>query len=246
MPDYLKWNELEGAKRLWYFVLIFIVGWLIRMVDPAAGLLFSVFYIVISLKLYTKEERPESLGLQKSPLSGYLATIIYVPCMLILFIPIFMFLPYFDDILPMAWNMSGQNIVLMLFVAWLVVGTITVYAEEILFRGFMQDAVEDMLGVDGTEDKTKFSRMRVEALVICSLLFGISHLNILWADLYLWGSVEPNVLLILIGFLCISAVGLLVGIIRIKANSLWAAIFAHSVGNFFMILVPSLIFVTNL
>ena len=242
----MKWNELDRAKKLEYFLLIFIIGWLIRMVDPVAGLLFSIFYIVVSLKLYSKEERPESLGLKKSPISGYLLTVIYVPCMLVLFIPIFLFLPYFDDILPMAWNMSGQNFILMIIVAWLVVGTITVYAEEILFRGFIQNAVEDMLGVDKIGDKTKFISKRVEALVICSLLFGISHLNILWADLYLWGTVEANIPLVIIGFLCISGVGLLLGIIRIKSDSLWAAIFAHSVGNFFMIFVPSLIFIANL
>ena len=242
----MKWNELDRAKKLHYFLLIFIIGWLIRMVDPVAGLLFSIFYISISLKLYTKEERPESLGLKKSPISGYLLTLIYVPCMLVLFIPIFLFLPYFDDILPMAWNMSGQNFILMIIVAWLVVGTITVYAEEILFRGFMQNTVEDMLSVEKIGDKTKFISKRVEALVICSLLFGISHLNILWADLYLWGTVEPNIPLVIIGFLCIFGVGLLLGIIRIKSDSLWAAIFAHSVGNFFMIFVPSLVFIANL
>ena len=74
------------------------------------------------------------------------------------------------------------------------------------------------------------------------LLFGISHLNLLWADIYLWGVVKPDAISIISGVITISLIGFLLGVVRIKTDSLYPAILAHSIGNFFMILIPTLIF----
>lgn len=239
----MKWNEFDDSKKLVYFILIFVIGWFIRMVDPIGGVFMSIYYIAFCHLLYKKEEKPESLGLKKSKPRGYLSSILYVPLQTLVFIPIFVFLPMIDDILPVAWELSGQNFALMVFVAWLVVGTFTVYAEEIFFRGFTQDALEDILNVDKSD---KFTKKKVLSMVSCSILFGISHLNVVWADLYLWGIVQPDLILILIGLTCITIMGFLLSLVRLKTDSLWPAMVAHSIGNFFMVLIPSIMFLYGL
>lgn len=242
----MKWNEFEDSKKIFYFVIIFVFGWLIRMVDPVAGVFMSIYYIVVSRVLYQKEERSKILGFNTPKRNSIPLISVYVPLKVIIFIPIFLFLPMINDILPSAWELSGHSFALMVFVAWLVVGTFTVYAEEIFFRGFAKDAIEDMIKVNKNADPKTLTKGRLKALIIYSLLFGVSHLNVVWADLYLWGIIQPDIVLIIMGLTCITIMGFLLGIIRIKSDSLWTAMIAHSIGNFFMVFIPALMFLLAL
>ena len=74
--------------------------------------------------------------------------------------------------------------------------------EEIFFRGFLLDKLNNLFG-------------KTVAIMITSLLFGIAHLSL--------GNIYPAILTLIIGFL--------LAILVIKTNNLYSAIIAHILFN---------------
>ncbi len=70
--------------------------------------------------------------------------------------------------------------------------------EEIFFRGFLLDKIDDLFG-------------KTTAIICTSLLFGIAHLS--------FGNVYPAILT--------SIIGLILALLVIKTNNLYSSIFAH-------------------
>jgi membrane protease YdiL (CAAX protease family) len=121
-------------------------------------------------------------------------------------------------------------------------GTFWVYAEELFFRGFLNDAMEDILGIEAMEKKNlTLSKKRIGGVTIVSFAFGFCHLSMIWAPLYMWGVAEFDLLFIIIAILGLSGMGFAIGILRTKTNSLFPAILCHSLGNFFEVLLISLV-----
>ena len=240
----MKWNDLEKNKKVYLFITTFVIGFFIRMADPTS-IIMCAFYIILSIKIYRKDERGNALGIKRSSWKNYLISALAPGIFIAVFLPFYVWsllcpMHLFDELLEMAYGLLG-NIWLVIFVFYIIIGTFSVFAEEVYFRGFMQDGMDDILGIKDYDNMKKLSLKRIISLLIVSLLFGFSHLNLLWASIYEWFPVQPDILFILIGFLSLSGVGFLFGILRIKFDSLYPAIICHAISNFFMIFIPAFI-----
>jgi membrane protease YdiL (CAAX protease family) len=140
----------------------------------------------------------------------------------------------------MVYDLVG-NIWLLIIIFYIIIGTFSVFAEEVYFRGFLQDSMDDLFNIRDYENPKNLAPKRILSLTLVSILFGVSHLNLLWASIFEWGIVQPDILFIIIGILSLAGVGFLFGVLRIKFDSLFAAIISHAISNFFMILIPTLI-----
>lgn len=242
----MKWKDLDKSKKWQYLVLIFVVAFLIRSVDPTHVVITAILYILIAYTLYDKTDRKERLGIKPATPKAYIAAVIVLGVMVAIIMPLYIITPlcpmhFIDGTLEMAYDLI-ENVWLMPIVVWLIMGTFWVYSEEIFFRGFLNDAIEDLLGIEEVEKKNlTLSKKRIGGITIVSLAFGFCHLSMIWAPLYMWGVVEMDVVFTIIVILGLSGVGFAIGILRTKTDSLFPAILCHSLGNFFEVLLISLI-----
>ncbi|MBD3229314.1 MAG: CPBP family intramembrane metalloprotease [Candidatus Lokiarchaeota archaeon] len=244
----MKWNDLSKNNKLYFFIITFIIGFFIRMMDPSS-LIMCLYYILLSFYVYKKDERKNALGLQKTTWKAEYLSLLSPLIFIAIFFPFYVLSPLcpihlFDALLKMAYDLVG-NVFLMIIIFYILIGTFSVFAEEIYFRGFLQDAMDDLLDIRNYDRPKHFSFKRFLSLLIVSFLFGISHLNLLWASLFEWFSIPPDFLFIIIGIISLAGVGLLFGFLRIKFNSLYPAIISHAISNFFMIFIPSMIIWLN-
>ena len=243
------WTKLSPAQKTITFLIIVIGGWFIRMVDFTFGILFSIWYMAFVNRLYPKPDRDVSLGFQKPRKHWWAFVIIVVLMMIVAFLPFYFLsslcpMHLFDPILKTVYNLVGNNLGLTIFLMYIAIGTFTVYAEELFFRGFLQDAIDEFASLERGNEKMQLTKHRAMTLLAASLMFGVSHVNLLWANMVSWARVTPEIPFIIIGVLSLSGVGYLFGILRIKSNSIFPAIIAHAIGNFFMVAVPALILFT--
>lgn len=242
----MKWKELDKSKKWQYLVLIFVIAFLIRSLDPTHVVITTILYILIGYTLYDKTDRKEYLGIKPATPKAYIAAVIVLGVMVAIIMPLYIITPlcpmhFIDGTLEMAYGLI-ENVWLMPIVVWLIMGTFWVYAEEIFFRGFLNDAIEDLLGIEEVEKKNlTLSKKRIGGITIVSLAFGFCHLSMIWAPLYMWGVVEMDIVFTIIVILGLSGVGFAIGILRTKTDSLFPAILCHSLGNFFEVLLISLI-----
>ena len=223
-----------------------MVAFLIRSVDPTHVVITAIIYIIIAYTLYDKTDRKERLGIKPAMLKAYLAALVVLGVMVAIIVPLYIITPlcpmhFIDGTLEMAHGLI-ENVWLMSIVVWLIMGTFWVYAEEIFFRGFLNDAMEDLLGIEAVEKKNlTLSKKRIGGITIVSLAFGFCHLSMIWAPLYMWGAVELDLVFTIIAILGLSGMGFAIGILRTKTDSLFPAILCHSLGNFFEVLLISLV-----
>ncbi len=241
-----SWNVLSPRGKITWFIIIVVVGWLIRMGDPLFGILFSAYYIITVRLLYSKAEYKEFLGFNKPPRASIGWALATVGVMIAVFLPFYILSPLcpmhlFDPILAQVYPLLGNNLGLTILVMFLAIGTFTVYAEELFFRAFIQDAIDGFAGLGRGKGKIRLDKKRAVTLLWSNLLFGVAHLNLLWDDIFSWGVATPDLAFIITGVLSLSGVGYLFGILRIKYDSTWTAFIAHCVGNFFQVALPALI-----
>lgn len=240
----MKWNELGNNQKLSFFIITFIIGFFIRMAD-ATSILMCLYYIILSYIIYKKDERKDALGLKKTSWKNYIISALSPLLFIAIFLPFYIFSPLcpihlFDELLKMVYDLVG-NIWLLIIIFYIIIGTFSVFAEEVYFRGFLQDSMDDLFNIRDYENPKNLAPKRILSLTLVSILFGVSHLNLLWASIFEWGIVQPDILFIIIGILSLAGVGFLFGVLRIKFDSLFAAIISHAISNFFMILIPTLI-----
>jgi membrane protease YdiL (CAAX protease family) len=240
------WSRLSPNRKWVVFFIIVIGGWLIRMVDFTYGVMFSIWYMAFVNRLYPKPDRDVFLGFQKPRKHWWVLVIIAVLAMIVAFLPFYLIsslcpMHLFDPILTRVYGLAGNNLSLTILFMYLAIGTFTVYAEELFFRGFLQDALDGFASLERGAEKMALTKQRGLTLLVASLVFGISHLNLLWTSMPSWATTPPDFSFIIIGVLSLSGVGYLFGILRIKSNSIWPAIIAHAIGNLFMVAVPAII-----
>ena len=242
----MKWKDFDESKKWQYLVLIFVVAFVIRSLDPTQVVITTMLYILIAYMLYDKTDRKERLGLKSTTSKSYLAALIVLGVMVAIIMPLYIITPlcpmhFIDGTLEMAYGLI-ENVWLMPIVVWLIMGTFWVYAEELFFRGFLNDAMEDLLGIEEVEKKNlTLTKKRIGGITIVSLAFGFCHLSMIWAPLYMWGLIELDLVFAIIAILGLAGIGFAFGILRIKTDSLFPAILCHSLGNFFEVLLISLL-----
>ena len=242
----MKWKDFDESKKWQYLVLIFVVAFLIRSLDPTHVVITTILYIFITYTLYDKTDRKERLGIKPATTKAYLAALVVLGVMVAIIMPLYFITPlcpmhFIDGTLEMAHGLI-ENVWLMSVVVWLIMGTFWVYVEELFFRGFLNDAMEDLLGIEEVEKKDlTLSKKRIGGITIVSLAFGFCHLSMIWAPLYMWGVVELDLVFAIIAILGLAGIGFAFGILRIKTDSLFPAILCHSLGNFFEVLLISLV-----
>jgi membrane protease YdiL (CAAX protease family) len=241
-----SWNALSPRGKVTWFIIIVSAGWLLRMGDPLFGILFSIYYIVVVRLLYSKAEYKEFLGFNKPSRASVGWVLAVVGIMVAVFLPFYLASPLcpmhlFDDILNWIHPLLGGDRWLTILVMFLAIGTFTVYAEELFFRAFIQDAIDGFAGLGRGKGRIRLDKKRAVTLLWSNLLFGVAHVNLLWDDIFNWGVTPPDFAFIIIGVLSLSGAGYLFGIVRIKTDSIWPAIIAHVIGNFFQVALPALI-----
>jgi membrane protease YdiL (CAAX protease family) len=241
-----SWNALSPRKKAAWFIIIVSIGWLIRMADPLFGILFSIFYIVVVRSLYSKAEYKEFLGFNKPPRASIGWAVVAVGIMVATFFPFYIASPLcpmhlFDPILARMYTLLGENIAVTILVMFLAIGTFTVYAEELFFRVFIQDTFDGFAGLGRGKGRIALDKKRAVTLLWSNLLFGVAHVNLLWDDIFNWGTTIPDFAYILVGVLSLSGAGYLFGILRVTSDSIWPAIVAHVIGNFFQVALPAVI-----
>ncbi len=241
-----SWNALSPRGKVAWFVIIVSGGWLLRMADPLYGMLFSIYYIFAVRLLYTKAEYKEFLGFNKPPRAFIGWALVAVAIMIGVFLPFYLASPLcpmhlFDPILENIFLLLGENLALTILVMSLAICTFTVYAEELFFRAFIQDAMDGFAGLGRGKGHITLDKKRAATLLCSSLLFGVAHVNLLWDDIFFWHATTPDFAFIFIGVLSLSGAGYLFGILRIKSDSIWPAIVAHVVGNLFQVALPAMI-----
>jgi membrane protease YdiL (CAAX protease family) len=241
-----SWNAMSPRRKVAWFVVIVSVGWLIRMGDPSFGILFSAYYIIVVRTLYSKVEYKEFLGFNKPARASIGSALVVVGIMVAIFFPFYVASPLcpmhlFDPILKRVHPLLGGELASTILVMFLAIGTFSVYAEELFFRAFIQDAIDGFAGLGRGKGKMTLDKKRAVTLLWSNLLFGVAHVNLLWDDIFRWGVTPPDLAFILVGVLSLSGAGYLFGILRVKYDSTWAAVIAHCIGNFFQAAIPALI-----
>lgn len=241
-----SWNAMPRDRQVAWFIAIVGAGWFIRMADPLFGVLFSIYYIVVVRLLYPKEDYKKYLGFNKPSRAWIGWTLVAVGIMVAVFLPFYIVSPLcpmhlFDPILIQVNGLLGGNVVLAILVMFLAIGTFTVYAEELFFRAFIQDAFDGFMQLGRGREVHAHDPRRALTLLWASLLFGIAHLNLLWDDISRWSTTTPDFAYILVGVLSLAGAGFLFGLLRVKSGSIWPAIVAHVIGNFFQVALPALI-----
>jgi len=241
-----SWNALSPRAKVAWFMMIVIGGWLIRMADPLFGMLFSIYYISIVRMLYSKADYKEYLGFNKPSRKAIGLAFVAVAVLVAVFLPFYVLSPLcpmhlFDPILLQINELLGGNVGLTILVMCLAICTFTVYAEELFFRAFIQDAFDTLAGIARGKGRARLEKKRALTLLWSNLLFGIAHLNLLWDDIFRWGVTPPDLAFIVIGVLSLSGAGYMFGILRIESDSIWTAIIAHVVGNIFQVVLPATI-----
>ncbi|MBN2152699.1 MAG: CPBP family intramembrane metalloprotease [Candidatus Lokiarchaeota archaeon] len=244
-----SWNALAPRAKVAWFVLIVIVAWFIRMADPLYGVLFSIFYIAVVRMLYSKADYKEFLGFNKPSGKSIGFAFVVVAVMVAVFLPFYVLSPLcpmhlFDPILLQIDGLLGGNVVLTILVMCLAICTFTVYAEELFFRAFIQDAIDGFAGLGRGKGLMKLDRRRATTLLWSNLLFGVAHVNLLWDDIFRWHITAPDFAFMLVGVLSLSAAGYLFGVLRVTSDSIWPAVVAHVIGNFFQVALPAVIVLT--
>lgn len=239
-----KWKDFNEKQKKLILLLLFSVSFIIRSLDPTHIIITAIIYIFISHILISWEKRKESLGIKKPTTpKAYIAALLGLGLILSLMIPFYIISPlcplhFMDEILFEMYGIIG-NLWLMIFILWGMMGTIWVYAEEVFFRGFMHNAVEDILKID--KNSTNLSKKSAIEIVIVSFAFGFSHFSMVYAPLYLWGVIPPDILFLTIAILTLSAMGIGLGILRKKYDSLYPSILCHSLFNVIEVAFISLI-----
>ena len=135
--------------------------------------------------------------------------------------------------IPQILEISGM--VPYTFVVFLLVvvaiGTYSVIAEELFFRGFLQGTIEEMSSANEGKKLLGIQKKYWLSIILVSFLFGFTHLNLLWTGLLNWGTIPPNIPFIILNIGIISGVGILFAILRVKCNSIYPPIIAHAAAN---------------
>jgi membrane protease YdiL (CAAX protease family) len=241
-----SWNAMSPRRKVAWFIIIVSVGWLIRMGDPLFGVLFSAYYIIVVRTLYSKVEYKEFLGFNKPARASIGWALVAVGIMVAVFLPFYVASPLcpmhlFDPILAQVHPLLGGNLAATILIMFLAIGTFSVYAEELFFRAFIQDAIDGFAGLGRGKGRITLDKRRAVTLLWSNLLFGVAHVNLLWDDIFRWGVTTPDFAYILVGVLSLSGAGYLFGILRVKTDSIWPAIIAHVIGNFFQVALPAVI-----
>jgi len=244
----MKWNNFNKRQKFYFFIITFIIGFIIRMAD-ATSIIMCLYYIILSLKIYKVDERKNTLGLIKTTWRNYIISSLVPGLFIVIFLPFYILSPLcpmhlFDELLITTYSFLG-NVWLVVIIFYIMIGTFSVFAEEIYFRGFLQDAMDDLLGLQKSQNLKKLTTKKFWSLFCVSFLFGICHLNLLWASIFEWMSVPIDFSFIIVGIISLSSIGFVFGFLRIKFNSLYPAIICHAIGNFFMILLPTIIILIN-
>nr|MDO8113549.1 CPBP family intramembrane metalloprotease [Candidatus Sigynarchaeota archaeon] len=237
---------LSSKKKLITFLIVVIGGWFIRMGDPLFGVFFSIWYIGFVRKLYPKGDRQVFLGFRKLETRSIPWALACVGIFIAVFLPFYLLsslcpMHLFDPIITRVYGLAGNSFILTILVMYPMIGTFTVYAEELFFRAFIQDALDDFVWIERGKAMMAFSRRRIATMIIANIIFGISHINLLWDNIINWATVPPDIPFIIVGVFSLAGAGVLFSILRIKFNSIWPAMIAHTVGNFFMVILPAII-----
>ncbi len=164
-----------------------------------------------ALSLIVRREKLSVLGLKKVERPLIMAAVVFILMVvwslftLAVSMPILNHLTGTTQDLSSFDNLQGDlaNLTFLLIATW----TLAAFGEEIVYRGYMQRRVRDILG-DGREGI-------VVAVLLTSLLFGIAH-------------VEQGI----IGAILTTMDAVVFSAIKLKYNdNLWAAILAHGFSN---------------
>lgn len=164
-----------------------------------------------ALSLIVRREKLSVLGLKKVERPLIMAAVVFILMVvwslftLAVSMPILNHLTGTTQDLSSFDNLQGDlaDLAFLLIATW----TLAAFGEEIVYRGYMQRRVRDILG-DGREGI-------VVAVLLTSLLFGIAH-------------VEQGI----IGAILTTMDAVVFSAIKLKYNdNLWAAILAHGFSN---------------
>lgn len=164
-----------------------------------------------ALSLIVRREKLSVLGFKKAERPLIMAAVVFILMVvwslftLAVSMPILNHLTGTTQDLSSFDNLQGDlaNLTFLLIATW----TLAAFGEEIVYRGYMQRRVRDILG-DGREGI-------VVAVLLTSLLFGIAH-------------VEQGI----IGAILTTMDAVVFSAIKLKYNdNLWAAILAHGFSN---------------
>jgi membrane protease YdiL (CAAX protease family) len=164
-----------------------------------------------ALSLIVRKERISVLGLKKveRPLIMFAVILILMVVWSLFHLSVSM--PILNHLTGTAQDLSSfenlqgdlTNLAFLLLATW----TLAAFGEEIVYRGYLQRRVRDILG-DGREGI-------VVAVILTSLLFGIAH-------------VEQGI----IGVVITTMDAVVFSAVKFKFNdNLWAAILAHGLSN---------------
>jgi uncharacterized protein len=125
----------------------------------------------------------------------------------------------FLTISPFLWNVE-------LGIMGIIFGLIVPAFEELLFRGYLWNRLQNKL------DKCKIERSGFLTFIIITALFSLWHIG--YMDVFLIHPMHPDLTMMLISKLMIGLVlGTIVGLIRLKTGKTYASFLFHAFWNTF-------------
>ncbi len=164
-----------------------------------------------ALSLIVRKERLSVLGFKKAERPLLMAAVILILMVVWSLFHLSVSMPVLNHLtgttqdLSSFENLQGDfaNLAFLLLATW----TLAAFGEEIVYRGYLQRRVRDILG-DGREGI-------VVAVILTSLLFGLAH-------------IEQGI----IGVIITTMDAVIFSAVKLKFNdNLWAAIMAHGFSN---------------